>query len=337
MAYDVLSHFEDRTAPAGIDPVFRPIAGWSIWRVDIGDLGRENLFIEEDLVDMGAALVALDQDLHEHARMQIDFRRRIVRGRSGVIEGSDAAGVLRVAAGVRLGELELQLTLTLASEGRTPADVLPALRFLSRLRPESRVGLWLDGLQDWAAPPVQWTFDPAIDEGYLAAVETLDEVQRATGTSFPTPSEFTRNDLEDLRRATTLLSGDVLTSTWTEGTLIVTRSELDTLGKLAPASVGQFEETGTFDITIGAKNIRLGIVSQRLQFVFAEEQEEVPDKPGCVRVRVVPGDDNRMERKLVERAFFDPFARDLERVKATEDDIAHARQAKSLRDHLRSA
>jgi hypothetical protein len=308
-----------------------------VWRVDVGDRGRDHVFVEEELVEMGAALVALDQDMHEQARIELDFRRRIVSGRSAVVEGADKAGVLHVAAGVRLGELELQLTVTLESEGRTPADVLPALRFLSRLWPESRVGLWLDALQDWAAPPVQWSFDRAVEEGYLTAVETLDQVQRATGTSFPTPSEFTRDDLEDLRRATTLLSGDVLTSTWTEGTLTVSRHELDAFRNLLPGFVHQLEETGTFDITIGTEDIRLGIVSQRLQFVFAEEEEAVPNKPAFVRVRVVPGEDNRMERKLVERAYFDPFARDLERVAVSEEDIARVRQGKSLRDHLRSA
>lgn len=121
-------------------------------------------------------LIVVDSGGWERAALTITFRDRKVSSTGAEIVGSDPSGAFRLV--VRSNPAGGEMTLNVAFEpqvaGADPVDLLRALETYRALGGSHSVGIWINEVGSWAAPPIILPSQvPALPQGCFRGYASL--------------------------------------------------------------------------------------------------------------------------------------------------------------------
>lgn len=212
-----------------------------------------------------------------------------------------SAGVVRYEMRVTMGDRTGNVNISVEDPvGRSPADLLPGIRFLSSLRPPRRFQLFLRNGPALTPPwPALGTLMPE-EQGklWLTMCESLATIQEhvINRITFPDMARYHADDpMDDIEmwyQAARLLRGESLDGTWnTVGIHLVP-------GQEPPTEEGQAIFNNTYSARIGDKTYTLGVVTMHAVDARVDKQHPPVVHDDHIDVRFVPGDDDTMTIRL---------------------------------------
>ena len=223
------------------------------------------------------------------------------RGSKGsIFSGTDSSGWLqiRLTANAVAGRFEAQFRLD--PRPALPSTLVPLFRWLKALQPPHDLKIhWPSGLEMRSRVR---TPSP-IDEGIAKVVESIAQLQEASGRYWEMSPSLIGEEGEEIVKAATLLKGESIELTWKSLNLNLNQwgPELDDLLNDRPQQI-ICEQDSWLELeggTIPVGRIRTHIESARLADPGAIRQAL---ESGLVpRLRLVPGDSDKAQQVLVSR------------------------------------
>lgn len=183
-------------------------------------------------------------------------------------------------AGLDTGQAPGRLSIAFDAGSTPPGVVLPVLRFLQQVHAPNVLAISVDTDDGHRRLAIQEVPDDApgpAPSNWLDAVRSLAFVQRAAGVTFPIPDTFTDDDLSSLRRAATLLRGDVIEGHWETLTFSGELAEEFEDGQLY-----MLEQEGEYSVTVAGHRLSIGDAYHwfRSARVVAHTTDAVSFEPG---------------------------------------------------------
>ncbi len=231
------------------------------------------------------------------AALPFEFTRRM-RGRRGVVlEGADATGCISLTLKLDADVQRLNLTYDFQLRSLVPGALIPAVRWMSSLRPPNSLSLLLNIKGGEEELPIGAPPQAVVGYDLVELVESLDHLQRESGDFFPLPDDLTGGEADGIIEASALLRGEQLESGWADAQIAIRRpddlSAMDQLRSDEGAAVGV---VGLYALHLRDHVFELGEVvtemkSARLADGMAEELDAAA--PGTdIQLRLVPGVNN---------------------------------------------
>lgn len=254
------------------------------------------------LPDLPFALRVFEGDVVT-AELPLRLVSRTTGARGAELHLEDHSGSVTVALRLDVADRRLNLNYTYSQpDDLLPAALIPPVRFLVALTPDSAMGIAVDGKD--AGPPTRVpapTDDAA--SGFLSLLSALDRIQRTTGVYFPLPSTLSDEDLHDIDVVERLLDGETVVGSWTDLRITTTVGSLRELaeGPLGDPSGSEIVEESTITFTIGGHEVPLGrsrrVVKARVREWPSVDQSS--DPAADVDVVMEPAFDDSVRWQLI--------------------------------------
>jgi hypothetical protein len=161
----------------------------------------------------------LDEQDRSIGQLPLKLRKRTAGTRGGQLTFVDITGSVTVTVRLDVSTRRMNLNYSYSRpSGALPGQLLPAVRFLSRMRPGHKLVVVIDGKE--AGPPMPVP-PPGHEDaaGHASLLQALVHIQNATSVAFPLPEQISDEELQEIRETVRLLNGETLTGTWSELTL----------------------------------------------------------------------------------------------------------------------
>ncbi|MEV6797655.1 hypothetical protein AB0M91_04825 [Micromonospora rifamycinica] len=248
-----------------------------------------------DLPEYRLQLRVIDENGRTKAQLPLHGKTTNIGKRGADATFTDVTGSVqgRIRADAKDLTLKTKFRFELP-EDTLPGTILPALHFIEQCKPPNSMVLLIEDRE--AAPPIKIESPAYKDVGQLLTlVRALDEVQRATGVFFPLPVELTDDEVLDIQLAQKLLTGEVVSDTWSSMTLNSTAGALPSLKASVNRGPNQIMVEAELSLNIAGQTIPLGQTRRVLPNAIVAEWPEIdeaadPDTP--VEIEFRPGIDN---------------------------------------------
>ena len=211
----------------------------------------------------------------------------------------DSSRAITVVLQADLDQLSVDCTIQYSHPDEySPSTLLPAVRLIASLSPEISVQVMINGehVCDSVVDPTSMFIKEA--RGFANLLEALAFFQLTTGRNFFIRGELTLEEVRALDFAVRLLRGEIVTSTWTERTISVTREDYEKA--VAPNSVHALCDVIPTSIRIQDQVVPIGsVISEVKSASLRDPPSGRPDDTDTPMVLTfVPEADNTMSHRL---------------------------------------
>ncbi|MET7831722.1 hypothetical protein ABZS44_02700 [Micromonospora sediminicola] len=217
------------------------------------------------------------------------------------IDNSSATAVLRDVTGAvtltvkvdrknRTGHINLEHK---SPANEIPGVVLPGLHFINKYRPPNFISLTIGAVD--IGPPVAIS-EPFTDDlgDFIAVVEAMEDVQRASGVYFTLPRHLSDDEAREIFTARKLLRGEEVRSHWSKMKITSTAGALPSLRSSLERGPGTLAVDAELTLNLAGQMIPLGMTRRVMPtFVVAEWPilDEGIDPGAPVDIVLEPGPD----------------------------------------------
>jgi Zn-dependent peptidase ImmA (M78 family)/DNA-binding XRE family transcriptional regulator len=211
------------------------------------------------------------------------------------------SGVLRYELRLSLDDREVNISLNMEDPtGRSPADLLRVLRFVTQVRPDRQIQVSVRNGPSLGSP---WPIPEAMvpdEQGrlWIAMCESLATIQEhlMERISVPDMSVLTMADVNAWYQAALLLRGESLPGTWAE-----TQIHLHP-NRVPPDQVGVGLFSQPFVVKIGEKTHSLGLLAMQVATIRVDDARPPVDHDDHKDIWVIPDDDDSATLRLASSA-----------------------------------
>jgi hypothetical protein len=185
-------------------------------------LSQEPRLVCAEILDAGRLLSSLP----------INLRVRHTGSKGGLLDGDDDTHWLKVAIEWNTETKNFSFTFHVEPTPIGPATVLPLLRWLSNFRPPYEIGLRVLGAEEhFGKCPIPLLPIEGI-ANLVNVYEALDAIQKESGSHFAVPLDLSREEVEAILHAHSLVKGDTIRGSWSSVDFRLASPDPETLRRL---------------------------------------------------------------------------------------------------------
>ncbi len=252
------------------------------------------------------ALAVVEPDGRTVASVPVQLTRESAGTRGAILVGSDRSGLLRLhlVTDVQEGKLTGTIRTNASADTFLPLEILPVVRLVSAFGPTCRIALRTrtgENIGSFAEGP---TDSPWAGDGLITLLEDLASLQQASGKYHPVSLDFTDDDLRELQRATRLLNGETIETTWNTISMTMEIETPDSWPKPDQANSYLFRTSEPETVTIAGASYQIGHgVEIQLDSAFVTQptiQQLAAAGPGvAIEAEMIPADSNLAKVRLL--------------------------------------